>query len=109
MEQEDIPPNRSPTQAPIPTTSRITLLCLRMNTRDFFAASFVRLAAPWAAAAVSFAVFPAWAYLFGIVPLDTLFLQVPGDRVGGGQGRVLMERLLVEEIGVCPDRSPFRP
>ena len=53
--------------------------------------------------------FPCLAYLFGIVPLDTLFLQVPGDRVGGGQGRVLMERLLVEEIGVCPDRSPFRP
>lgn len=53
--------------------------------------------------------FPCLAHLFGIVPLDTLFLQVPGDRVGGGQGRVLMERLLVEKIGVCPDRSPFRP
>ena len=60
MEQEDIPPNKSPTQAPIPTTSRTTRLCLRMNTTDFFAASFARLAALCVAAAVSFAVFPAW-------------------------------------------------
>ena len=52
--------------------------------------------------------FPGLAHLFGIVPLDTLFLQIPGNRVGGGQGRIIMERLLVEEIGICPDRSPFR-
>ena len=51
--------------------------------------------------------FPRLAHLFGIIPLDTLFLQIPGNRIGGGQGRIIMERLLVEEIGICPDRSPF--
>ena len=46
--------------------------------------------------------------LLRIVPLDTLLLQIPGDRVRGGQPRIVMERLLVEEIGVCLNRGVFR-
>lgn len=59
MEQEDIPPNSRATQAPIPTTSRITLLCFLTKRNVSFAASFAFFAALWAVAAVFFAVFSA--------------------------------------------------
>ena len=48
------------------------------------------------------------AYLFGIVPLNTFLLQISGDWIRRSQGRIVMERLLVEEICVGLDGSLFR-
>ena len=48
------------------------------------------------------------AYLFGIVPLDTLLLQISGDRIRSSQSRIVMERLLVEEIRIGLDGGLFR-
>ena len=48
------------------------------------------------------------AYLFGIISLDTLLLEIPGYGVGGRQRRIIMERLLVKELRIGPDRRLFR-
>ena len=99
MEQEDIPPNKSPTQAPIPIMSIDKgflegVLCL-LRRALCGSGGFLRR-------------FFGLADLLCVVPLDTLLLQKTGDRIGGGQGRIVMERLLVKKLRVCLDGGIFR-
>ena len=47
-------------------------------------------------------------YLLCVVALDTFLLQIPGDRVGGRQRRIVMERLLVKELRIGLDCRLFR-
>ena len=40
--------------------------------------------------------------------MDTLLLQIPGDRVGGGQPWIIMERLLIATLRACLNGGLFR-
>ena len=39
-------------------------------------------------------------HLFGIVPLDTLFLQIPGYRVGGRKAGIILDRFLIQNLRI---------